>query len=310
MEPNQTEVAVVVPVFNARDHVALLIDSLKRLTSQNLAVEVCLVDNGSKDGSIDVLSTSGFDVSSFDDWSSSYAARNVAIQKTKAPIIAFTDSDCVVHRDWIINGVNYMIETGCEVVAGKVEFSFIDRNSGWEIRDALVNMDNEQSVRRGYAKTANLFVKREVFDSIGSFDSHATSGEDAEWTKRASIRGFKLGYCDNAIVYHPTRTAMESLVKSVRVGIGYTRRRASSTRAGLPYEMALLVTILRGFLPPNPFAYLRQLRRKGWRFPVARLMVPGWFCSIASSYGILLSCYKAIFKRRLTASVIKAVNDD
>jgi hypothetical protein len=67
------------------------------------------------------------------------------------------------------------------------------------------------------AKTANLFVKISLFDEIGMFPHHATSGGDVQWTAMATRAGHKLVYTPCAIVKHLARTLNELLKKQYNI---------------------------------------------------------------------------------------------
>jgi GT2 family glycosyltransferase len=68
--------------------------------------------------------------------------------------------------------------------------------------------------RKGFSVTANLLCSRAVFDSVGGFDIGVP--EDVEWCRRATARGFRLGYSSKAIVGHPARRTWPELTRKWR----------------------------------------------------------------------------------------------
>ncbi len=73
----------------------------------------------------------------------------------------------------------------------------------------------------GYGATANLFVRRSVFDAVGLFRNDVLQlGERLrrakryrEWGKRATQAGFNLQYSVFAMVTHPARSWPQLLKK-------------------------------------------------------------------------------------------------
>ena len=94
-------VSVVVPFFDSERHVAACVESLLGQEHVGGPFEIILVNNGSSDGSASVVSRYR-EVALLDEPApGAYAARNTGIGRARAPIVAFTDADCVVDRHWL-----------------------------------------------------------------------------------------------------------------------------------------------------------------------------------------------------------------
>jgi glycosyltransferase involved in cell wall biosynthesis len=146
----------------------------------------------------------------------SYAARNAGIARATAGVLAFTDADCLPDPAWLQEGLTAL--RSAPRAAGKIEM--IGGESYVERLDRARFLRQEQYVAEGFGATANLFVRREVFDSIGLFDERLTSGGDAELGRRA--KAFPIVFAPDAIVRHRCRDrARDLLVKAHRVGVGY-----------------------------------------------------------------------------------------
>lgn len=219
---NRPEISVIIPVFNSAIYLNKIIPSLLKQDYPKEKFEIICVDNNSTDKSLDLLRQyPELSVVEEREIQSSYAARNTGLKNSKASIIAFIDADCIASKQWLRNGIEKMREENADLVGGNVEFILTKTSSASEYYDSLVNMQNELNIReKKVAKTANLFVKKSIFEMIGFFPDNLQSGGDVQWTKMATDNNFKLVYAQKAIVYHPARKTKELVQKQFRVGKG------------------------------------------------------------------------------------------
>jgi glycosyltransferase involved in cell wall biosynthesis len=113
-------VSVVVPVLNGAGEIGRLLESLLALDYPRERLELIVVDNGSTDGTRDVIS--GFPVRLVEetDTRSSYAARNRGTAIAGGEWIAFTDADCVASPDWLLRLLRPPLPAHIGAVAGEV----------------------------------------------------------------------------------------------------------------------------------------------------------------------------------------------
>jgi hypothetical protein len=105
-------------------------------------------------------------------------------------------------------------------VAGKIEM--IGGDSYVERLDRARFLRQQRYVSEGFGASANLFVRREVFDAIGLFDARLLSGGDAELGRRATAAGFPIQFAEDVVVRHPCRSRAKALLaKAHRVGLGF-----------------------------------------------------------------------------------------
>jgi GT2 family glycosyltransferase len=172
----------------------------------------------------------------------SYAARNAGLAETAAAVVAFTDADCLPRPDWLECALTALAgEPDLAAVAGAIEVPVTPRCGAVAWYDALTAFPQRRFVERhGFGATANLVVRRAVFDAVGSFDATMRSGGDAEWGARATAGGHRIGYRDDVRVRHPPRRSARAVArKALRVTRGVEQLAAARGDADpLPRTLA------------------------------------------------------------------------
>ena len=264
---------MVVPVLDDATRLAACLDALHGQVGAP-AFEVVVVDNGSRDGSGEVAAAHPLaPVVVIEPRRGSYAARNAGIQTAVADVIAFIDADCVAAPDWLQRGQRAM--EGAPVVAGRVRPVESAQPTVWERYDrALYLRQRELVSHQGYGATANLWVRREVLDAVGTFDPELLSSGDLEWGRRAAAAGFAASYDDDLVVGHAPRTsAAQTWRLHRRLGAGWAALRAEQPdlREGLWLPLGSVVDAVAA---DGPSLRRRELapvhllamsaRRAGW----------------------------------------------
>ena len=233
---------MIIPVRNGGRDLAELVEALSAQTLPPERFEVIIGDDGSTDGC-----TAGLEPR--DAWlrvlggpaTNSYAARNRAVSASRAPVLAFCDVDCRPEPTWLERGLDALEES--DLVAGRVRFALPSNPSIWSLLDIEFHLDQEDAVRKGKATTANLFVRRPVFDNAEGFDESFPSGGDADFVRRCVAQGAKLVYAPDASVWHPTRDGAGSFLQKV-----WRIQRANGARDGRPKLLTLSSVPVIGML--------------------------------------------------------------
>lgn len=188
----------------------------------------------------------------------SYAARNAAAAAARGGFLFFTDADCRPEPDWIAAG---LAAFDADPALGRAAGPIVLTAAGpaWtvpEVYDRLFNLRQARYVARGYAATANLAVRRAVFDRVGPFDASLRSSGDKAWNGRATALGVPIAYVATMRVRHPARASFEALAaKRARVAGG---KAALRRKSGLRARLSLL-----RFALPSPSAVRGILAEPG-----------------------------------------------
>lgn len=198
--PPRPLVSVIVPFFKSEDTVAACAEGL--LTQQlDGPYEILFVNNRSPDGSAVILE--GYDGLTVlqEDEPGAYAARNTGLRHARAPIIAFTDADCVPDADWLQNILDCMADPQIGALMGHCRYP---DSSSWPLR-LLARYENAKTEyvlghpdpghRFGYCN--NMAVRAAVFQDLGPFLTWQRAA-DSELIHRLTV-----GWPDSKILFHP-----------------------------------------------------------------------------------------------------------
>jgi glycosyltransferase involved in cell wall biosynthesis len=260
-------VSVVVPAHNADATLGL---TLRALAAQTVPAEVIVVDSASRDGtfalasaaaSVDprvrVLSNPGGEPA---------GSRNLGVGAARTELIAFTDADCQPEPGWLAAGIA-ALEGGADLVQGRV---LPARTPGpW---DRTLSVGHES----GLYETANLFVRRELFERAGGFaplpgfGEDRPFGEDTWFAWRARRTGARTAFCAEAVVRHAVferdrsgyvaeqqrRAYFPALVRAVpELRDGFLYRRWFLSRQTACFDLAL-GGVIAGLWGRRPLALL------------------------------------------------------
>ncbi len=193
--------SVIVPARNAAETIERVLAALEQQTSAG-RYDVIVVDDGSDDRTGEIADAFDGDLDVRVLWqrpSGAAAARNAGAAASRADALVFTDSDCYATAHWLEEGLSGLLDAdlvqGCVTPDPQAELGPWDRTL-WVERET------------GLFETANLFVRREVFDLVGGFESWidpsagSPMGEDVWFGWRAKRAGATSAYRPEALVHH------------------------------------------------------------------------------------------------------------
>jgi glycosyltransferase involved in cell wall biosynthesis len=128
------------------------------------------------------------------------AARNRGWRAARADIVAFTDDDTLVARDWLENGLR-AFERDVQAAWGRIVMPLSTVPTDYE-RDA-------KGLERAEFVTANCFCRKQALEQLNGFDERFRFAwrEDADLYFRLLGRPERVVHAPSAIVVHPIRPA-------------------------------------------------------------------------------------------------------
>jgi len=208
-------IAVIIPHYNDAVRLERCLDAL--MVQDLRGVEVVVVDNASPDP-LDGLAARHPAVRFVTEPAKGAAlARNRGVRETTAPVLAFLDCDCLPAADWLDSVRARASDPQADIWGGRIDVfdETPPPRSGAQAFEAVFAFDWKGYIeKKGFAVTANLVTRRDVFLKTGPFINGVS--EDLDWCRRAVSKGWRLRPAEDLRVGHPSRTDWSALERKWR----------------------------------------------------------------------------------------------
>lgn len=199
------KISVCITVFNEEGSVEALLDSL--IIQTFLPDEIVIVDGGSTDNTLSVISNYKFPASNkktrlkvINKKCTRAQGRNIAVRGAKHGIIAMTDADCTASAKWLERITKPFADTSVDIVAG-----FYDMRAESPMQKAasvflgVVPQDFDE--KTFLPSTRSIAFRRSAWKKVGGFpEKDDNSAEDTDFNYLAVKKGLKFARVKNARV--------------------------------------------------------------------------------------------------------------
>lgn len=226
--------AIIITVLNEGEGLRSTMEAF--LNQTETPDEVVVVDGGSTDQTISILkefARRDSRVKIFLDPGVNIArGRNLAIDRSRAEILAVTDGGCLPEPTWFENLVKPLIDNqAISAVSGNCE---IDSANAFEHFAGLLSwiVDPGNDTERLFFGRSSAF-RRDLWKAVGGYPEWLYTGEDTLFALRAKSLGSKVHYSSESIVKWRPRDSWRKLAKQYFLygkgngRIGRTNLRAS-----------------------------------------------------------------------------------
>ncbi len=198
-------ITVVIPHLNQPDNLARCLAALADNT--RAPDEIIVVDNGSA-----ILPDVPAHVTLIQEKTPGPGpARNAGVAKARGNVLAFIDADCLARYDWLEEAERGIVRA--DILGGDMRIGYGDpaRLTMTEAYESVYSFRIQRYIaQEGFAATANMVVRREIFDAVGPFGG-LHMAEDRDWGQRATAMGYEIAYAPRMRVYHPARRSFPDL---------------------------------------------------------------------------------------------------
>jgi glycosyltransferase involved in cell wall biosynthesis len=209
------QISLIVCTRNRAESLPACLNSIEQAAVANRAVEVelLIVNNGSTDATAAVLrawqrSTSVRCRVLLAEQRGLSHARNCGLEHATGKIIAFTDDDCTVARDYLTQVERaYAADAGPALRGGRVELGD-PRDLPFTIKTDLAPQEFTGGHPGGFIHGCNLTMSRSALELVGHFDTRLGAGqpigaaEDSDFVYRAHRSGVIVLYDPSIVVFH------------------------------------------------------------------------------------------------------------
>ncbi len=213
------KVSVVVPTYNRKESLRKCVDAL---LNQNFKdYELIIVDDGSTDET-DVMIKSLQEknknlVYLRQENKGPSVARNFGAEKSKGKIIAFTDDDCIVEKNWLKELLKGFGNKNVGIVGGNYIFheekGFINL---WQKSNMKKSIERGRFKKPQFFESNNMAILKELFVSVAGFNpifGPKDGSEDLNLNYQVIKKGFGLTFREDARVLHLHKRNLKGVLK-------------------------------------------------------------------------------------------------
>ena len=203
--------SILISVYNDK-RISRCLDSLYNQDSNDF--DIIVVENGSSNLEEICKGCRYFNIPE----KSIPLARSFALTQSNADYVLFTDADCVAEPDWVRKMVSFLEENDFGGIGGQVKRYNPITSAEIYGPNLAAGQRNLQYylpiVNLPYVVFANAGFKRKCLVKAGSFDQELLSGNDVDICWKIQKLGYKLGLCDDAIIYHENRKTAKDIFRA------------------------------------------------------------------------------------------------
>jgi len=244
--PKHPAISVVVASYNQEKTVKKCMESLLDQKT-NVKYEIVVIDS-SNNNAHNILKTYAPRIKLIHRSKRTYCgeARNIGIKNAKGDIIALTDTDCVVDKNWINN--IYAAHEKHDVVGGRILNGNPQNIFGWSL--FLMEFGKYAINRNKVIKTmagANVSYKKNIFQKYGRLPSLILPVDDLIFNSRLQEEIF---FSKDIIIRHTNKTNLLEIIKysySLGRGFGFVIKESDKGKFLAKYPFLSPLLVLQSF---------------------------------------------------------------
>ena len=217
---DRMDISIIVPTHNREQNLKQCLESILSQECHPYLFEVVVVDDGSMDGTgqmVEEISRRYRNVRyCYQSARGPAAARNLGIINTKADIVAFTDSDCLLDSSWVRTIIQaHRSYPEVAVIGGftKVDARNIKAAASQSLSEGAIEANFYGKKEVIFFPTCNVSVKRKFLIEKFNESFVFSAGEDLDLFWRLFKQGNRFLYNPDAGVFHNCHPDLGSFLK-------------------------------------------------------------------------------------------------
>lgn len=183
------KLSVIIPARDEEDNIGPCLQALAGDACLGVETEVIVVDNGSRDATVERAKGLGARVHLCPGLSIS-GLRNYGASMAGGDILAFVDADVIVGAGWCASALPYFADrtVGCVGSTPRIPEGATWVEKAWNSQFAI----RPEISERAWLASMNIFVRKDVFEAVGGFSESLETCEDVDFGYRMCQRGFRI----------------------------------------------------------------------------------------------------------------------
>ena len=213
---SEAKVSVVIPVYNGSRTIRATVECLLRQSHR--PHEIIVVDDGSTDGTAEVLKVFGEGVRVISKPNGGPAsARNSGARAATGDFVAFTDGDCLPDVGWLEHLLRGFDAPEVAGVGGVIRRADEGPLSEYVDLIGLFDPGRGEDGTISYLATGNACFRRGALLEAGLFDEtfRKPGGEEPELGAKIRKLGYVLKAVEDAVVLHHHKQTVKSFLKTM-----------------------------------------------------------------------------------------------
>jgi len=212
-------VSIIIPTLNEEKNLPHCLESLKKIAYPKVKQELIVVDGGSIDKTIAIARKFGAKVY-HNPLKIRGAACKIGVEKARGELIAFTDADCVVPKNWL-KGLLAELKNDQVASVGGPNITPKDDTNFAKAAGEVISLLTKPGSRYGFSSNkitetyhnpgCNVLYRKSPILKAGNFNPDLLTCEDEELDFRLLKNGYKILFTPRVVVNHYRRPTYKKI---------------------------------------------------------------------------------------------------
>jgi glycosyltransferase involved in cell wall biosynthesis len=215
--------SIIIPTHNSESTIKRCLDSLSSQSIPREQFEIIVVDDGSKDKTVQIAKECMANSIIVTDPCFQGRARNIGAKNAKGDFLAFIDSDCKAKEGWIESIISELKKN--DAVTGPIENGNSHSNVAWV--EYLIEFggwdEHRPRSQVRFLPGCNQAYKKSAFEKTGGF-AEIPSSEDVLFGESLRKVGITPQFSPIVKIEHLCRTEKEKVLKNMKLLGKYSAR--------------------------------------------------------------------------------------